>query len=95
MWKQLLELFTKLVTLTERTDKLEQLAKKQQEDLRNLTAFTQQLAFELQRTQDELKQSKEREAYERKIFQLEVENQLLKSARQLPPRSDDKKDEGE
>lgn len=92
MWKQLFDLFTKLLTLTERTDKLEEIAKNQQKELKDLTAFTQRLAFELQRTQDELRQSKEREAYERRVFQLEVENQLLKS-RQLPPRSDDKKDE--
>ena len=85
MWKQLLDLFTKIITLSQRTDKLEQTVKNQQQELKDLTAFVQRMAFELQRTQDDLKRTAEREEYERKLFQLQVENQLLKAGRQLPP----------
>lgn len=52
------------------------------QQLDNLTATVQRLAFELQRRT-------EHEAHEREKFVLKVENQLLKSGRQLPPPDDD------
>lgn len=85
MWKQLLDLFTKIITLSQRTDKLEQIVKNQQQELKDLTAFVQRMAFELQRTNDEMKRTAEREATERKLLRLQIENQLLKAGRQLTP----------
>ena len=60
------EVLAKVVTLTQRTDKLEQAVKNQPQELRELTAFAQQLAFELQRLKDEQKHAAERDASERK-----------------------------
>lgn len=94
MWKQIYNIFTKVITLASRTDKLEQALKDQQRELHGLTAFVQQLAYEVQRLKDEQKYSAEREASEREKFMLRVENQLLKAGRQLPPVSDDDKDKG-
>ena len=47
------------------------------------------MAFELARTNDELKRAAEREAAAREKFMLLVENQLLKANRQLPPPDDE------
>ena len=51
---------------------------------------------EIQRAQDDLKNTAEIEGYEREMFWLKVENQLLKAGRQLPPTSagDDEESEG-
>ncbi len=92
MWKQIYDLFVNFATLAQKMEKQEQAIKDLQRDLRELTAFVQRLASELQRTQDDLKNTAEREAYERKLFQLQIENQLLKAGRQLPPPG---KDSGE
>lgn len=82
MWKQLYEFFTKVVTLAHRTDKLEQVIKDQQQELKELATLAQRLAYELRRTN-------ERENSEREKLLLKVENMLLKSGRQLPPAPDD------
>lgn len=95
MWKQLLDLFTKIITLSQRTDKLEQTVKNQQQELKDLTAFVQRMAFELQRTNDEMKRTAEREASERKLLRLQIENQLLKAGRRLPPSSASDDEENE
>jgi hypothetical protein len=39
MWKQIYNIFTKVITLASRADKLEQALKDQQRELRGLTAF--------------------------------------------------------
>ncbi len=93
MWKQLYDLIINFATLAKKVERQEQALKDQQQELRELSGFTQRLAFELQRAKDEQQRSAEREAYERKVFQLEIENQLLKSGRQLPSRPDDRKNE--
>ena len=85
MWKQLADLFTSVFTLAQRLDRVEQAQKEQQRELKELTALVNRLAFELARTNDNLKRSAEREADAREKFMLRVENQLLKANRQLPP----------
>ncbi len=85
MWKQLAELFTSVFTLTHRLDRVEQAQTEQQREIKALTALVDRLAFELARTNDELRRSAEREADAREKFMLRVENQLLKSNRQLSP----------
>jgi len=84
MWKQLAELFTSVLTLAHRLDRVEQAQKEQQRELKDLTALVARLTFELTRTNDELRRSAEREASEREKFMLQVENHLLKANRQLP-----------
>jgi hypothetical protein len=49
----------------------------------------------LQRAQNDLKNVAELEGYEHELFWLQVENQLLKSGRQLPPTSDGDNEENE
>lgn len=104
MWKRIYDLVTSFATLAEKVKSQEQAMKDQQREMRELTAFVRQLAFELERLKDEQrhtaereasehKHAAEREASERKMFQLQIENQLLKFARQLPPRPDDNDDE--
>lgn len=85
MWKQLAELFTSVFTLTHRLERVEQGQKEQQREIKTLTALVDRLAFELARTNDELRRSAEREADAREKFMLRVENQLLKANRQLSP----------
>jgi hypothetical protein len=48
---------------------------------------------EIRRLREELQQSQEREAMARRMLLTEVENQLLKASRQLPPASEKKDDE--
>ncbi|MDQ3753393.1 MAG: hypothetical protein M3371_01510 [Acidobacteriota bacterium] len=86
MWKQLADLFTSVFTLTHRLDRVEQAQMEQQREIKDLTALVNRLAFELARTNDELKRAAEREAAAREKFMLLVENQLLKAGRQLPPK---------
>ena len=85
MWKQLAELFTSVFTLTHRLERVEQGQTEQQREIKALTALVDRLAFELARTNDELRRSAEREADAREKFMLRVENQLLKANRQLSP----------
>ncbi|MGH9839441.1 MAG: hypothetical protein ACREEM_11730 [Blastocatellia bacterium] len=81
MWKKLYELFTSVITLTQRVEKLERTVIEQDQELRKIWDAVKHLAFEQQR-------AAEREAHEREKFMLRVENQLLKSGRQLPAASD-------
>ena len=81
MWKQLYELFTNVVTLTHRMDTLEQTVTDQRRDLRDLWAIVQRQTYEQQR-------AAERETHEREMLALRLENQFLKSGRQLPSASD-------
>jgi uncharacterized coiled-coil protein SlyX len=85
MWKQVYEAASKVITFAQRLDKIEQTAKEQQRELRELTLVVQRLAFEMQRMKDQQKHTAEREANEREKFMLKVENLILKADRQLPP----------
>ncbi len=85
MWKQLWEALSKVIALAQRTDALEKKVKNQEQELKDLSVVVRHLAFEIQRLKDEQKHAAEREASERKLFQLQIENQLLKAGRQLPP----------
>lgn len=85
MWKPALELFTNLVTLTQRVERLEKRYDEQQKELRQLGELVNQLVFELQRSREQQQHAAEREASERKMFMLQVENMILKASRQLPP----------
>lgn len=50
---------------------------------------------EIRRLREELRQSKEHEAIARRMLLTEVENQLLKASRQLPPAPEQKKEDEE
>jgi hypothetical protein len=52
MWKQLFELFTNVLTLTQRVDRLEQTVKDQQQEMRKMSDLLHSLAFELARTHE-------------------------------------------
>jgi uncharacterized coiled-coil protein SlyX len=83
MWKPMLELFTNLVTLTQRLERLEKNSHEQQKELRELSELVNRLAFELQRSREQQQYAAERETSERKMFMLQVENILLKAQHQL------------
>ncbi|NOT58974.1 MAG: hypothetical protein HOP19_01990 [Acidobacteria bacterium] len=85
MWKQAPEALLKIITFAQRLDKLEQTAKDQQRELRELSSFVQKLAFEMQRNKDEQQHAAQQEASERRVFMLQVENMLLRAKLQLPP----------
>ncbi|MFN0119571.1 MAG: hypothetical protein ACKV2V_03610 [Blastocatellia bacterium] len=89
MWKQIGELFTSVLTLVHRLDQLEQSHREQQREIRDLTALVNRIAFELGRTNDEIRRGAEREAAAREKFMRQVENQLLRSGRQIPPQSEE------
>jgi uncharacterized protein YoxC len=84
MWKQLLELFRQVLTLTEDTRRNRTEIKELRKQVDELTATVQRLVYEIHRIG-------ERETHEREKFVLRVENYLLKADRQLPPDPDDKK----
>ena len=85
MWKQASDVRMKVITFARRLEKLEQTAKDQRRELRELSALVQRLAFEVRRNKDQQQYAAEREASERKMFMLQVENMILKANRQLPP----------
>jgi hypothetical protein len=77
MWKQIVDLVSGLATIMYRLERQEKLMNDLQNEVKGLTAIVQKLMFELH-------QGQEREKYEREKFQLRIENELLKSGRQLP-----------
>ena len=89
MWKQIFELFTKVLTLTDRLDRIEKRMAEQQSEIKNLTELVNRVVFELARTNENVRHGQEREAAARENFRLQIENQLLKTNRQLPPSSND------
>jgi uncharacterized coiled-coil protein SlyX len=89
MWKQIFELFTKVLTLTDRLDRIEKRMAEQQSEIKSLSELVNRVVFELARTNENIRHSQEREAAAREKFQLQIENQLLKAHRQLPPTAKD------
>jgi uncharacterized coiled-coil protein SlyX len=89
MWKQIFELFTKVLTLTDRLDRIEKRMAEQQSEIKSLSELVNRVVFELARTNENIRHSQEREAAAREKFQLQIENQLLKANRQLPPTAKD------
>ncbi|MEP7336957.1 MAG: hypothetical protein ABI977_04380 [Acidobacteriota bacterium] len=85
MLKQVFELFTQLFTITQRLNRHEDAIEKVRQELKVGSELTNRLLFEQVRTNDELKRLAEREAEARKLFQLQVENYLLRAGGQLPP----------
>lgn len=88
MWKRLLDIFVNIVAYAQRANALEQKVFNQEQEIKKLTDLTQRLVFELQRANDKIDRTSELEAIEREKLLLQVENQLLKSGRQLPPAND-------
>jgi hypothetical protein len=100
MWKQFWDLFRRVLFLTETTEtnksEIKELRKsfkesseKTETEIRELWRVNERLAYEIKRLSDKLDHKQEQEAAERKMFRLEIENQLLKANRQLPPKTDD------
>jgi hypothetical protein len=63
---------------------------KTESEFQHQKTINQQILFELQRLHERLEEMQQREASERRMLQLEVENFLLKASRQLPPKPDEK-----
>lgn len=83
MWKQFFEALTNILTLMQRQERQEKEIKELRQEMKDVMAALQRLAYEQQR-------ANEREADGRRMLLLEVENQLLKAKLQLPPaKSDD------
>jgi seryl-tRNA synthetase len=104
--KQIFELARQLLLLTESLQKVRADLNAVQKELKEVTARTEvenrelrsaieRLAFEFQRLRDEVRHGQEREEKERRILQLQIENQLLRASRQLPPSKDDSADEAD
>lgn len=100
MWKQFWDLFRRVLFLSEATEtnkaeikelrkSLKESAEKSETEIRELWRVNERLAYEIKRLNDKLENNQEKEAAERKMFRLEVENQLLKANRQLLPESND------
>lgn len=100
MWKQFWDLFRRVLFLSEATatnkseikelrKALKESAEKAETEIREMWRVNERLAYEIKRLNDKLENSQQQEATERKMFRLEVENQLLKANRQLLPESKD------
>lgn len=85
MWKQFFEAMTNVLTMMQRQERQEKEIKELRQEMKDVMAALQRLAYEQQR-------ASEREADSRRMLLLEVENQLLKAKLQLPPA---KKNDGE
>ena len=93
MWQRIYELFASVFTLTQRLERVEREQKDLRQELKEVSALVQRLAYELQRINDELRRTSEREEAERRILKLELENQLLRTERGLPPAGSREPDE--
>ncbi len=89
MWKRFPDIFVKIITFVQRNDALAKKVNEQEQEIEQLTDITQRLVFELQRLNDKLDHSTQRDALEREKLLLKIENHLLKANRQLPPADDD------
>lgn len=78
MFQRLIELGSKLFSLTRQTEQNTADIKELREQVRSLSAVVERLAYELQRT-------RENEAHEREKIALRLENTLLRFERRLPP----------
>lgn len=80
MWRQLYDYARHLITLKEQTERNAAEINAIRDELKELTAAVQRLAYELHRV-------RENEAHEREKMALRLENILLRSERRLPPGS--------
>jgi predicted RNase H-like nuclease (RuvC/YqgF family) len=78
MWRQLYDYARQLLTLKVQTEKNAADIKEMRQELKDLTAVVQRLAFEVQRLRDN-------EVHEREKMALRLENALLRFERRLPP----------
>ncbi len=104
--RQIFDLARQLLLLTESLQKtrsdltalqkeVKEFSAKTEAENQELRSALERLAYEFQRLRDEVRHGQEREASERRIFQLQIENQLLKAGRQLPPAKNESADEPE
>jgi Skp family chaperone for outer membrane proteins len=78
MWKKLYEVLSRLLALTQKVERHDKEILGLQQEVKNLTAVVQRLVYEIQRISD-------RETHERDKMQLQLENQLVRFERRLPP----------
>ena len=78
MWRQFYDYAKQLMGLAEKTEKNIADIKEIRQELKELTAAVQRLAYEVHRNQ-------ENEAHEREKMVLRLENALLRFERRLPP----------
>jgi hypothetical protein len=81
MWKKILEIAARLVTLGRELEQNRNDIKELRRDLLNLTLLVQRLS-------DEIRLNSNHEAAEREKLALQIDNELLKFERQLPPALD-------
>lgn len=81
MWKRILDLGARLLTLGKELEQNRADIKELRRDLLNLTLLVQRLS-------DEIKLTNQREANEREKLVLQLENELLKFERRLPASKD-------
>ena len=77
MWQEVTGALKMIILLDERTEKNANDIVEIREELRNLTKAVERLAYEVKRIDD-------REAAEREILRLRLENERLKQGRGLP-----------
>ena len=89
MWKQFLELARQVFSLTEDTQKNKTDIKELRQDLKTASEKSeknyQELKSAIERLAYEIHGIGQREEAERRILRLELENQLLRAERGLPP----------
>jgi hypothetical protein len=81
MWKRILDLGARLLTLGKELEQNRADIKELRRDLLNLTLLVQRLS-------DEIKLTNQREANEREKLVLQLENELLRFERRLPASKD-------
>ena len=86
MWKQLFESLKQLLLLTEQTQQNRSEIKELRQEIRDLAKAVERLAYELHR-------SRENEAHERHKMALQLENEMLRFERRLPPSKPDENDD--
>ncbi len=84
MLKSVYELLTQLFTFAHRLNRQDVVIEKLQQETKANSELNNRLVFEHVRINDEFKRLAEREAEARKLFQAQVEIQLLRAAQSLP-----------
>lgn len=89
MWKQLLESFGRILRFAEQVQRNQQSIKDLEKEQRDLAHSFERESYEqrraIERLAAALERLSEREEAERRILKLELENQLLRQERGLPP----------
>lgn len=88
MWKQLYETIKQLLLLTHKTEQNREEIKELRHQIRGLASALERLVYEVHRVNERIDHAAENESHEREKLALQLQNELLRFERKLPPSQD-------